>query len=157
MTPGARPERRLNRGGTQRAFRFALLYVLALVVVDVVLVALDLDSPEAGRAAVEAGLELFLGVAVVLAVGSIVYALTPAPRLVEVGDDRVVVVGRWGHRRSFPPLSRIDSRVVRRYPEGFLSRQPVELVQVTDRRGRRRTYQVEAGLLDPIYDPEQVG
>jgi hypothetical protein len=60
---GALLEHRSNEAGTQRAFRFAILYVLVLVALDVILVALDLSSKEAGRPGVESGLQLFIGIA----------------------------------------------------------------------------------------------
>ena len=139
-------EHRPNVAGTQRAFRFAILYLFVLVVLDVVLVALDLSSAEAGRPGVQSGLQLFIGIAILLAVGSVVFALSPAPRYVDVRTDGVVVVGRWGQRTGLPPWGELDARVIRHYPAGILSSQPVDLVQVSDRIGRRRTYQVETGL-----------
>jgi hypothetical protein len=142
-------DRRANEAGTQRAFRFAILYLVALVALDAVLVGLDRSSAEAGSPGVESGLQLFVGIAIVLAVGSVVYALSPAPRYVEVRTDGVVVVGRWGGRYGFPSLDRLDVKVVHHYPAGFLSSKPVDLVQVVDRTGRRRTFQVETGLFSP--------
>jgi hypothetical protein len=142
-------ERRVNAAGTQRAFRFAIFYLIALVVLDLILVALDLTSAEASRPAVESGLQLFIGIAILLAVGSVVFALTPAPRYVDVRPDGTVVVGRWGQQARFPPLESLDAKVVRHYPAGVLSSRPVDVVQAVDRSGRRRTYQVETGLLSP--------
>ncbi|MCI4373022.1 MAG: hypothetical protein L3K02_05210 [Thermoplasmata archaeon] len=150
---GARVDHRPNEAGTQRAFRFAILYLLALVVLDVILVVLDLSSQEAGRPGVESGLQLFIGIAVVLAVGSVVFALSPAPRSVELRTDGVMVVGRWGQRTLFPPIAQLDAKVLRHYPGGILSAHAVDLVQVVDRAGRRRTYQVESGLFDAPTDP----
>lgn len=143
---GALVEHRPNEAGTQRALRFALLYVFALLVLDVILVALDLSSAEAGRPGVEGGLQLFIGIAVLLAVGSVIFALSPAPRYIDLRTDGVVVVGRWGRRDWLPPLGQLDAKIVRHYPAGVLSSAAVDVVRIVDRNGRRRTYQVEAGL-----------
>jgi hypothetical protein len=146
-------EHRRNAAGTQRAFRLAGLYLLALIALDLVLVAFDLSSSEAGRPAVVAGLQLFLGVAAVLAVVGVLFALTPAPRAVTLRADQLVVVGRWGSSRVFPPVSEQGPQVLRRFSAGLLSTRPVEMVRLTDRRGRRATYQIEAGLLELRGDP----
>jgi hypothetical protein len=143
------PERRPNTAGTQRAFRFAILYVLALAALDGVFVALDLTSSEANRPGLVADLQIFLGLAIVLAVGAVIFALTPAPRWVEVDPRRTVVQGRWGTRREFPPLAELERSVQRRYPAGFLASRPVEMVRLVDRRGRATTYQIQEGLLAP--------
>jgi hypothetical protein len=146
-------DHRPNRAGTQRAFRFAVLYVLALVILDVILVALDLSSSEGTRPAVLSGLRLFTAIAILLAVGSVIFALTPAPRFVELRTEGVVIMGRWGQRRWFPPLDRLKLHVARHYPAGILSSRPVDIVEVVDRVGHRRTYQLEAGLLEPSSEP----
>jgi hypothetical protein len=146
-------EHRMNEAGTQRAFRFAILYLFALVLLDVILVALDLSSAESGRPGVESGLQLFIGIAVLLAVGSVIFALSPAPRYVDIRSDGVVVGGRWGQRTWLPPVEQLETKVARHYPAGILSSNPVDMVQVVDRTGRRRTYQVETGLFAVPPDP----
>jgi len=144
--PGAR---RVNHAGTQRAVRTTVLYVAVVLVLTAVLTALDLTSAEATRPGVVQGLALFLGVAVLLVVGSAIFALSPAPRYLEVGRDEVVVVGRWGTRRPLRALGALDPRVLKHFPDGFLSTRSVDMVEVSDREGRRRVYQVESGLFDP--------
>ena len=139
-------DHRPNGAGTQRAFRFALLYLAVLVVLDLVLVGLDLSSSEAGRPGVQGDLQLFIGIAILLAVGSVIFALSPAPQYVDLRTDGVVVVGRWGQKVWFPPVGELDAKVLRHYSAGVLSSNPVDVVQVVDRNGRRRTYQVETGL-----------
>jgi hypothetical protein len=146
---GGSVERRPNSAGTQRAFRFAGLYLVALLVLDGILVGLDLSSAEASTPGVHQDIELFLGIAILIAVGSVVFALSPAPRYVNVRSDGVTVVGRWGGRVGFPPLGELQLTVLRHYPSGLLSAQPVDVVRMVDRTGRRRTYQLEAGLLGP--------
>ncbi len=152
-TDGTLRDHRPNEAGTQRAFRFAILYLLALVILDVILVALDLTSAEAGRPGVESGLQLFIGIAVLLAVGSVLFALSPAPRYVDIRTDGVIVAGRWGQKTWFPPVEQLEAKVLRHYPAGLLSSNGVDLVQVADRNGRRRTYQVETGLFSVRAEP----
>lgn len=143
------PEHRPNRAGTQRAVRTTVLYALAVLVLTVVLTVLDLASSEASHPAVQQGLELFLVLAVLLVAGSSIFALSPAPRSVEVRPEEVVVVGRWGGRRVLGPPAELSPKVVKHYPQGFLSSEPVDMVEVSDLRGRRRVYQVQSGLFDP--------
>jgi hypothetical protein len=151
-SPIAPTERRWNRSGTQRAVRTTLLYIVAVLLLTGVLTALDLSSAEANRPAVQQGLELFLGIAAALLVGSAVFALSPAPRYIEIAPDRVVVVGRWGGRRVFAPLPTLAPRVVKHFSEGILSSLAVDMVEIVDRKSRRRTYQVESGLFDVPLD-----
>ncbi|MCI4364617.1 MAG: hypothetical protein L3K10_00920 [Thermoplasmata archaeon] len=149
MTAGDLVEHRPNEAGTQRAFRFAVFYVLALVVLDATLVLFDLSSPVGREPGSESGLGLFTAFALVLAVGSVLFALSPAPRHVDFRTDGVVVVGRWGHRRWFPVAGDLNPKVVRHYPAGLLSSRPVDIVELVDRTGHRRNYQVDAGLFAP--------
>jgi hypothetical protein len=141
-------ELRPNRAGTQRAVRTATLFSIAVLALTAVLSAIDLASPEGSHPAVRQGLELFLGLAVLLLVGSALFALGPAPRALLVRADRVVVIGRWGRRRVLGSAADLAPRVLRHFPEGFLSNRPVDMVEVSDLRGRRRVYQVESGLFD---------
>lgn len=145
---------RKNRGGWERAVRIAVVYAGAVLLLTAVLSALDLTSANAGRPGVREGLELFLVVAGLLILGSAFYAVSPAPRFVEVRPDSVVVVGRWGRRRSFGPLGTFGIQVVRRLPSGPLTPRPVEVVRVVDTRGRPATYEVETGLFDPAGVPK---
>jgi hypothetical protein len=142
-------DRRENRAGTQRAVRTTVLYVVAVLALTLMLTALDLSSSEGGRPAVLQGLELFLLIAALLIVGSSVFALSPAPRYLEVGADRIVVVGRWGGRRELGPFDSLAPRVRKHLPAGFLSSDAVDMVEVTDAAGRRHTYQVDVGFFDP--------
>jgi hypothetical protein len=143
-------ERRVNGAGTRRAFRFASLYLGALIVLYLAFVLLDRFGPNGGGPAVNVGLEYFTAIAALLAVGGVVVALSPAPRAVDISPTSVVVVEWWGRRRRFAPLGELRVEVVRRYPRTFLSPDPVEGVEISDRRGPRRTYQLAEGLL-----PEQ--
>ncbi len=139
---------RENRGGSRRAARVAVTYAGSIAALTAILAGYAAAAPEASGPGVAAGVELFLAVAVVLAALSAVYALTPAPRRLEVGADAVVVVGRWGRRRTWGPRAQLRVEVVRRIPPGFFSPGPVEVVRLADRLGRSATYELEAGLLD---------
>ena len=138
---------RRNRGGTRRALRIGMVYAGAVLVLTVILVVLDLSGPYATRPGELQGLELFLAVAALLVVGSLLLALSPAPRSVVLRGDSLVVVGRWGTRRAFGAPGSFSHRVLREFPETRLSPDPVEVVRVTDLRGRSVTYEVERGLL----------
>ncbi len=139
-------ERRENRAGRQRALRLTTIYLGALLLMYLGFVALDRFSPGGTSPTATDGLFLFTGLAALFAVGGSMVTLGPAPRAVEVGPTAVVVVEWSGRRRTFPPLADLRVDVVRRYPAGLLSRDPVEAVELTGDR-RRRTYQVTEGLL----------
>jgi hypothetical protein len=139
-------DHRANLAGRQRASRLAMIYLLALIVMYLGFVALDRASAGGSSPAVTTGLLAFTVVAVALAVGGTFVTLSPAPQAVEVAPAAVVVVEWTGRRRRFPPLEDLRVEVVRRYPAGFLSRSPVETVELAG-GGRRRTYQLTEGLL----------
>jgi len=149
IEPAPSPGRRRNLAGTQRAVRTAIVYAGMVLLVTAFFSALELASSNASHPGEQQALELFLGVAVVLLVGSTVFALSPAPRSLEVGEGKVVVVGPWGTRRTFGPLSSLAPRVLKHFPDGLLSSRSVDMVEVADVRGRRHVYQVESGLFDP--------
>jgi len=151
-TPAA-PEVRVNRGGFQRAVRIAAVYAGTVGVLTVILSVLDLTSADASRPGVEEGLELFLVVAVLLMVASAFYAISPAPRSVEVRPEEVVVVGRWGRRRAFGPPGSFPVQVVRHFAPGGLSPRAVDVVRIVDLKGRPATYEVESGIFGTAWTP----
>ncbi len=153
--PSRSIERRENRAGRQRALRLTTIYLGALLAMYLGFVALDRLSPGGTSATATDGLYLFTGLAALLAIGGSVVTLGPAPRAIEVGAAAVIVVEWTGRRRTFPPLADLRVDVVRRYPSGWLSRDPVEAVELTGAR-RRRTYQVTEGLL-PERRPGRTG
>jgi hypothetical protein len=144
--PPAGTEHLDNRAGRQRASRLSMIYLVALIVMYVGFVVLDRTSAGGSTTAVTTGLLVFTVVAAALAVGGVLVTLSPAPRRIEVSPAAVVVVEWTGRRRTFPPLEDLRVEVIRRHPAGFLSRDPVETVELTGGR-RRRTYQVTEGLL----------
>ena len=145
--PAARSvDRRVNRAGLQRAFRLALIYLVALFVLYVGFVLADRSAPGGTGPTATAGLLYFTIVASALAVGGVLLALAPAARSVEVSPASVVVEEWTGRRRRFPPLEELRVRTLRRYPAGFLSATAVEAVEV-EGDGRRRTYHLEEGIL----------
>ena len=123
-------ERRPNVGGSQRALRVSVLYVVVLAVLYVGFVLYDRTAPGGTSSPSANGVLLLTVLFAVFGVGGVLYTLTPAPRAVEVGAASVTVVGRWGRRRSFPPLDQLSVRMVRRYPAGWLADTVVELAEV---------------------------
>jgi hypothetical protein len=154
--PGAATEptvdRRMNRAGSQRAFRLVLIYLVTLMVLYVGFVLLDRVGPGGTSPTAATGLLYFTAFAAALAVGGVLVALSPVPRSVEVSPTSVVVVEWWGRRRKFPPLSELRVEIVRRYPGGLLSSDAVESLEIGDGRTGRRTYQLEEGLI-PLHRP----
>jgi hypothetical protein len=144
MLPGIwRP----NSGGSQRAVRVTVLYLVVLAALYVGFVLYDRTAPGGGASPEANGVLLFTAIFAVFGVVGVVVTLTPAPRGIEVAGDRVVVVGRWGGRRTLPALEHLSFRVVRRYPAGALSATAVELIEIWARGVPMRSYLVEADLL----------
>lgn len=139
-------EVRANRGGAQRAVRVAVIFLVVLAAMYLGFILYDRTAPGGSGSPEGNGLLLFTAVFAAFALIGIVYSITPAPRWLEVTPSRVVVVGRWGQRRAFPPLDRLSLRVVRRYPAGLLSDATVELVEVWGADVPVRAYLVEQGL-----------
>jgi len=139
-------ERRTNRGGTQRATRVALVYVITLAALYLGLLLYGRTAP-GGIVSFgsEVGL-LFAGLFAAFAVVGALLALTPAPRFLDVTADRVVVIGRWGRVHRLPPLPQLSLRVVRRYSENWLSEEPVELIEVWAEGVPVRSYLASADL-----------
>lgn len=141
-------ERRPNVGGSTRAVRLTTLYVVVLTIFYAGFVLADRAAPGGTSSTTTNGLLMFTGVYLLLAAIGAVYALQPSPRAVEVAPDHVTVVGRWGRRRRFPPLSQLSVSVVRRYPAGWLAPTPVELVELWGEGVPRRSYVVDPGLFE---------
>ncbi|HYA54995.1 MAG TPA: hypothetical protein VEG42_05275 [Thermoplasmata archaeon] len=139
-------EVRPNVGGSKRAFRVAVLFLVALAALYAGFAVYDRTAPGGSGSPATNGLWLFTAVFAVFAIVGIVYSLTPAPRFVEVATSRLTVVGRWGRRRRLPPMERLSIRVVRRYAPGFLSDRYVELVEVWGTDTPVRSYLVEEGI-----------
>lgn len=139
-------DRRVNHAGQQRAFRLATIYLGALIVMYLAFVVIDRASAGASTGAAETGLLYFTGIAAALAVGGVLLALSPTARAVEISSGAVVVEEWTGRRRQFPPLGELRTRVVRRYPAGFLAPRPVEAMELFG-GGRARTYHLEEGLI----------
>jgi len=139
-------ERRVNEYGSQRAVRITLVYVVALAALYAGFVLYDRTAPGGMASPTENGILLLTALFATFAAVGVFYTLTPAPRGVEVMDSGVVVVGRWGRRRSLPPIGQLSVRVVRRYPIGWLNNEAVELVEVWAPDLPVRSYLADAGL-----------
>jgi hypothetical protein len=138
---------RANRAGTQRAVRLTLLYLVVLAILYVAFVAYGRTVPGGTSSGMGYALTEFGLLALVLGVVGGALTLSPAPRAVERFPDGFVVVGRWGRRTAWTPLPKVSVRLVRRYPAGFLSKETVDLVEVSASGKRPRGYLVESGLL----------
>lgn len=145
--PTPKVDRRYNQAALERARRLLVIYLGTLIALYVAFLVLDRSAPGGTSATAGTGLLYFSGIAAVLGVGGIWIALSPAPRAIEVSSTSVVVVSAWARRHKFPPLDEIRAIVVRRFPRSILASRTVEVVEVTDSEGRRRTYQIEEGLL----------
>ena len=143
---GSAVDRRKNVGGSQRVLRVMVFYLVVLVALYVGFLLYDRTAPGGGASPESNGVLLFTGLFVAFAAGGAIFTVHPAPRAVEVAADRVTVVGRWGVRRVLPPLDSLSTRVVRRYPSGWLSDTPVEQVELWGSDVPLRTYLVEDGL-----------
>jgi len=139
-------ERRVNVGGSQRAVRVAGLFVVTLGALYAAFALYDRSAPGGTASPAGNGLLFFTVVFLLFAIVGVVYSVTPAPRAVEVGADRVTVVGRWGRRSRLPALELLSVSVVRRYPAGWLSSREVELIELFGEDTPRRSYLADAGL-----------
>lgn len=142
------PARRANVAGSQRAVRLTILFVVVLALLYASFVLYDRTAPGGTASAEDNGILLLSVLFVVFALGGAIFTLTPAPRRVEVEPDRLVVVGRWGRRRTWPPLDQLSVYVARRYPAGWLASGPVELVELSADGVPRQSYLIEAGLFE---------
>lgn len=145
---------RPNGAGTQRALRLTFVYLVVVVALYIGFVAAQRGSPGGTSAGAASGLYAFTVVAGLIGTGGALFAMTLAPRGIEVRPTGTVIVGRWGRREGFPPIGRLETRTVREYPAGLLSREPVAAVELTRKDGVRRTVFLEKGLL---ATPEAVG
>jgi hypothetical protein len=147
-------EIRRNQAANERAQRLLMLYLGTLLVLYVAFLLLDRSSPGGTSSTAETGMIYFSVIAAILAVGGVWVALSPVPRSVEVRPASVVVVEWWGKRRRFPPLGELRPGLVRKFPRSILSSRAVETLEITDDSGRRRTYQLEEGLLpETVREP----
>lgn len=146
-------ERRPNVGGSQRAIRVAALFVATLGALFAAFVLYDRSAPGGTASPESNGLLFFTVIFLLFAVGGVVYSLTPAPRAIEVGADRVTVIGRWGRRSRLPALGLLSVSVTRRYPAGLLSSREVELIELFGEDTPRRSYLVDAELFAGARSP----
>ena len=148
-------EWRPNRGGTQRAVRVTLLYLLVLGALYVGFVLYDRTAPGGTSSAAANGVLLFTALFAVFALAGSLYTLTPAPRGFEVARDGVTVVGRWGRRRSLPPLEELSFRVVRHYLPSLLADTTVDLIELWGRGVPVRGYLVDEELITGAIPSER--
>lgn len=136
----------MNENGSRRVLRITVVYVVVLAALYAAFVVYDRAAPGGSSSPTENGILLLTVLFAAFCAVGVLYTLTPAPRSIEVRDSGVVVVGRWGRRRTLPPIGELSVRVVRRYPVGWLNDEAVELVEVWGPTLPVRGYLVDAGL-----------
>ncbi len=144
---------RPNRGATTRGLRLSLLYGVGIAAVYAFLVALTRSSSTGGTSGATYELELAGLLAAVLGVGGALLVVSSTPRGVLLGEEEVVIVGRFGGRHPFPRGARLRRRVVQRFPPGILSPVAIESIELSG-WSRRKTFLLDAELIpaDPVED-----
>ena len=138
---------RPNVAGFQRAFRLVLIYLVGLALIYVLFLGLAQTASGAAGSGLGSDLLLFGIAALAFAVAGVMIALHPVPRAIALTADAVVVVGRWGRRTEWDPREQLRLRVVRRFPAGLLSSEPVTSVEFSLPGRPPRTYLVTEGLV----------
>lgn len=152
--PAGPTEVRENRAGTQRTNRLAVLYAGGLLGLYAALAVYAHGAPGGSSSGEVYGLELFGGVAVLLALAGVLLAFSSSPRRVELRPDATVFVSRFGGRLKLGARADLEVRIVRRFPAGLLSPGVVEHVEVAPKgTGRRRSFLLEEHLLDVAERP----
>ncbi|MGP8077910.1 MAG: hypothetical protein ACLQD8_02865 [Thermoplasmata archaeon] len=137
-----------NRAATQRARRLTALYVVILAALYAGFALLARGSAGGPPSGTTQDLELFGLVALVFALAGAILTLLSAPAALELSPTATVVVSPLGSRRTFRTGPGHSVRIVRKFPAGILSSEPVESVEIAS-GGGRRTYLVDAGILSP--------
>jgi hypothetical protein len=148
VAPGTPLDRRVNRGGTRRVQRLALLFVIGIAVLFGALALYATSMPGGRSPGSEEAIETFAGIGLVIAAAGALLTLASAPRAVEFGERATVVVGRFGRRHGFPPRGELSVQLIRRYPPDFLSDSEVDVVEVLGGAGKA-TFYLERGILEP--------
>ena len=148
--------RRENRGATQRAVRLSILFAAGIALVYGFLVDLAVGQPTGGSAGSWEWIWVVGLLAVVVGAVGVLVTLGAVPRSVELGERTTVVVGRFGRLYWFPGRSELRTKVLRRFPAGFLTPVALESVEISA-GSARRSFLLEAGLLhgaEPAAEPE---
>jgi len=156
-TPEPPAEWRANTAGSQRAIRITVLYLVILVALYIGFVLYDRTAPGGTASPLVNGVLLFSVLFAALALTGVYATLTAAPRGIEVTRDRVTVVGRWGRRRTFPPLEQLSFRVARRYSAGFLTDSAVVHLEIWGKGFPVRSYLVSEELFAGAVRSERDG
>ena len=147
-TVAERPvERRRNVAGFQRALRLALVYLSGIALIYALFVGYTLTVPITQGAGAGTDLLFFGIVALAFAIAGTLLALHSVPRAIELSSTAIVVLGRWGVRTEWTPRGELELRVVRRFPAGLLSSEPVTSVELSLPGRPPRTYLVTEGLI----------
>jgi hypothetical protein len=152
---GATPaEHRPNAGASRRAWRLALLFVVAVAAVYGLLADLARVGPAGGSGGALTDLGVVGIVAAAVACAGAVVALGAAPREVILSEAETVVVGRFGRRYVFPGRAQLRAVVLRRTPAGWLSPNAIETVEIYG-GSSRRTFALDEGIVATTGRPSE--
>jgi hypothetical protein len=138
---------RENRFGRQRALRTFLAFVAGLVAIYAFFLGTLLTDPYVGLRNGATGYVLLSALALALALGALFVTIFRAPREIRTEGGVLVLRERYGPERRFPIAPGLLVRVVKRYPEGLLSEEATEMVEVTLGGSTPRNYLVDAGAI----------
>jgi hypothetical protein len=136
-----------NQGGSDRARRVFLFYLVSVVLLFGAFTALQFASPYPGvRDNFVASGTLALIALLALAGG---YAVTMgrAPRTLRAEGESVVILERWGRERRLPVAAALAPSSVKAHPPFLRGAEWTETVELTWPGGARRAYLLERGLL----------
>lgn len=118
---------------------------MALFVIYLISLGIASQGP-GGLGATAGAWVVFTVIAVLFALVAWLLTLARAPRGAWVGLSEVVVRERFGGLRRFAGLATLRVEVTQRYARGWLSREPTELVRLSESGGPTRMYLVTEGF-----------
>lgn len=145
-TAGVGARRVENRAATARARRITLLFVVVLAALYLAFALLSRSSAAGGSPGAATDLALFGVVALAVALAGALLTLLSAPAAVEITPTATVVQSVFRARYAFPHGPGYSVRIVRRFPAGPMSPEPIEVVEI-GAGPVRRTYWLDAGTL----------
>jgi hypothetical protein len=135
----------VNSGGSSRAFRTFVFFLVALAVIYGVFLGIAVHNSTSGTGT-EVEAILTAAVAVALVFGWYV-TLGQAPSMAWLESGHLVVRNRFGRSRHFPTDS-LQIHVLRSNGAGLFGPEPTEYVEVSAQATRRSTYLVSAHFFD---------
>jgi hypothetical protein len=136
-----------NLGGSGRARRVFLFYLVSVVLLFGAFTALQFASPYPGvRDNFVASGTLAL-IALLAVAGGYAVTMGRAPRALRAEGESVVILERWGRERRLPVAAALAPSSVKAHPPFLLGVGWTETVELTWPGGARRAYLLEKGLL----------